>query len=237
MNSTLPYLLTLLQNYGYVVLWIVIFISAAGLPLPVSLMLLASGAFAALGDFNLVILAAVAISAFVAGDNLGYLIGRRWGSRVLIWLETSGRVRFIKPKTLARSRAYFNRLGGWAIFFSRFLVPALGGAINLLAGAEFYPYRRFIIYDITGETIAALLSLVLGFVFGASWDAVGDILGSFSFFILAFLIVILLGYQTIRLLRSLHKSEEAKKRLIAEKPVEIPVVLPGASSPDTTHSP
>lgn len=236
MNSTLPYLLTLLQDYGYIVLWIVVFISAAGLPLPVSLLLLAAGAFAAMGDFNIAILTAVAISAFVAGDNFGYLIGRRWGSRVLIWLETSGKVRFIKPKTLARSRAYFNRLGGWAIFFSRFLVPALGGAINLLAGAEFYPYQRFVVYDISGETIAALLSLVLGYVFGASWDAVGDILGSFSFFILAFLIVLLLGYQTIRLLRSLRRSEKAGQRPVPEKPVEIPAILPGASSSDTTHS-
>lgn len=236
MNSTLPYLLTLLQDYGYVVLWVVVFISAAGLPLPVSLLLLAAGAFAAQGDFNLVSLAAVAISAFVAGDNFGYLIGRRWGSRVLIWLETSGKVRFIKPKTIARSRAYFHRLGGWAVFLSRFLVPALGGAINLLAGAEFYPYQRFLVYDISGETIAALLSLVLGYIFGASWDAVGDILGSFSFFILASLIVLLLGYQTIRLLRSLRKPEEARQGPVSEKSVEIPIVLPGASSPDTTHS-
>jgi membrane-associated protein len=236
MNNTLPYLLTLLQEYGYIVLWIVIFISAAGFPLPVSLLLLAAGAFAALGDFNIVILAAVAISAFVAGDNFGYLLGRRWGSRVLIWLETSGKIRIIKPKTLIRSRAYFHRLGGLAIFFSRFLVPALGGVINLLAGAELYPYRRFLVYDVSGETIAALLSLVLGYIFGASWDAVGDILGSFSFFILAFLIVLFLGYQTFRLLHSIRGSEKAKQRSVPEKPVELPIILPGAAGSDPKQS-
>ena len=237
MSNLLPYLLTLIQEYGYPILWLSIFIGAIGIPLPNSLVLLAAGAFAALGEFNFALLAVVAISAFVAGDNTSYWIGRRWGSKVLHWMER----RLIKPQTLERSRVYFERLGGWAIFSSRFLVSALGGAINLLAGAEMYPYKRFVLYDIAGETLGALLPLTLGYIFGASWDAVGDLLGSFSFFILALLVALVLGYQTLRLFRRMRRTALAKRaahqqKPVYEKPLDVSAVLPGLSTPDKPQS-
>ncbi len=209
MSGLLPYLLIWLQQYGYPILWLAVFISAVGIPLPTSLVLLAAGAFAALGDFNLAILIPISITAFVAGDNLGYLLGRRWGSRLLDWLEKSGKLRIIKPSTIVRSRLYFHRLGAWAIFFSRFLVSALGGVINILAGAERYPYRRFVLYDAAGEALGAALPLVLGYVFGASWDAVGDVLGSFSLLLLAALLTLWLTLQTFKLFKHMHKTGEA----------------------------
>lgn len=237
MNNLLPYLLTLLQEYGYPILWLSVFIGAVGIPLPNTLVLLAVGAFAALGNFQFILLFVVALSAFVAGDNVSYWLGRRWGSRVLRWMEG----RLIRAQTLERSRVYFDRLGGWAIFSSRFLVSALGGAINLLAGAQLYPYRRFLAYDIAGEAAGTVLLLTLGYVFGASWDAVGDVLGSFSFFIVALLVALVLGYQTLRLFRRMRTIARTRKALkqsepIYEKPLDVSAVLPGLSSPEAPPS-
>lgn len=209
MNTLLPYLLTLLQDYGYPLLWLSVFIGALGIPLPNTLILLAAGAFGALGDFNFLALFVVALTAFVIGDSCSYWIGRRWGSRVLERLERSGRL--IKSQNVIRSRLYFNRLGGWAIFFSRFFVSALGGAINVLAGAELYPYRRFLVYDIGGEAFGAFLPLSLGYIFGANWTTVGDILGSFSFFLLALLVVLVLGFQAVQLFHRMRRVGQVNR--------------------------
>jgi membrane-associated protein len=225
MSVFLTALLNIMQSYGYPALWVSIFIAAVGLPLPIALVLLAAGAFAALGDFNLVLLTLISISASVAGDNLGYAIGRLWGSRGADWLEHSklGK-RFLKPDSVARSRLYFKKRGGWAIFFSRFLVAALGGVVNLLAGTELYPYRYFLFFDIAGEALGALIPLLLGFAFGATWEAVGDILGTFSLLILGLLIVI---YLFIRLLRYWHGVQKARataayKASTMEAPLQSP---------------
>ncbi len=236
MSSMLPYLLTWLQQYGYPILWLAVFVSAVGIPLPTSLVLLAVGAFAALGDvdFNLFILIPVAISAFVAGDNVGYLLGRLWGSKLLDWLETSGKLRIIKPRTIRLSRVYFNRLGGWAIFFSRFLISALGGTINILAGAERYPYRRFVVYDALGETVGAALPILLGYIFGASWDAVGDVLGSFSLLLVATLIFLWLAFQVFNIVKHLRKPAEVVADSLAEEVVGLPPTPSLLPSPDTT---
>jgi membrane-associated protein len=139
---------------------------------------------------------------------VGYLIGRRWGSKALNWVEDSKRWnRLIPAGTIWRSRNYFQKRGWWAIFLSRFLFSALGGVINLLSGSELYPYRYFLLSDISGEALGALIPLLLGYIFGASWEAVGAVLGYSSFLILGVLIVILL---VIRLLRSAQSLEQVK---------------------------
>ena len=61
----------LLAGYGVAIVFIVTFLSCFALPIPSSLLMLASGGFAATGDLSLM---AVGLSAFggaVLGDNSG----------------------------------------------------------------------------------------------------------------------------------------------------------------------
>ncbi len=185
--------------------------AAVGIPIPITLLLLAAGAFAALGDFNVALLFIISFSALVCGDNAGYWIGRIWGSKVLNWVERSKRWnQLIPPKRIVQSRQYFQRRGGWAIFLSRFLFfSALGGVINLLSGSEFYPYPYFLLFDTSGEVLGAIIPLMLGYIFGASWEAVGDVLGYSSFLLLSLLVVILLVMRLIKNARTLKQVNTA----------------------------
>jgi membrane-associated protein len=210
LNAFLPVLITWLQQYSYLALWLCVFVAAIGTPLPVSFMLLAAGAFAALGDFNIVLLAIIAVSAAVAGDNVGYLIGLRGGARLFTWLSRQRRFQVISPRTIERSRAFFSRRGGWAIFLSRCIFTALGGVINLLAGAELYPYRRFLIYDIAGEAPGMLIPLALGYIFESSWEAVGNILAALSIFLTALAVAIYLAMLLIHMTRHMKESAAEK---------------------------
>ncbi len=54
MNSS--FFIDTLQQYGYLALWLIVFVASAGAPVSGSLALFASGAFASLGDFNVFIL-------------------------------------------------------------------------------------------------------------------------------------------------------------------------------------
>jgi membrane-associated protein len=226
-SSLLSLLLTFLQSYGYLALWITVFIAAIGIPIPITLLLLAAGAFAALGNFNFVLLFIISLSALICGDNTGYWIGRIWGSRVLNWIEHSKRWnRLIPPRRIAQSRQYFRLRGGWAIFLSRFLFSALGGIINLLSGSELYPYRYFLLLDSSGEALGAIIPLSLGFVFGASWEAVGDVLGYSSFLILSLLIVIVLVSRLIknaRILKQANATDFSQAEVPESNLEEVPI--------------
>ena len=211
------FFLDALQQYGYPALWLVVFTAAAGAPISGSFLLFAAGAFAAFGDFNIFILFLVALSAAVLGDNLGYFLGWRIGTPVLIWLERQKRFRFFSPRSLARSRAYFKRRTGWAVFITRFLIVVLGGPINFLAGAERYAYRKFLFWDISGQTLSVLISLGLGYVFAASWGEVENIFGAFSSFVLAFLVAMIIS---IWLTRKIQASKLSRTEAIGNEKLE-----------------
>lgn len=198
MITWFPGVLSWVYAYGYLAVWLILFIAAVGVPLPVDLVLLAAGAASAIGHFNLLLLAPVAISGSVCGDQLGYGLGRWWGRRLLIWLERSPRWRWLTARLITPAEAYFARRGGWAIFLSRFLVSSLGGEINLLAGADPFPYRRFLLADVAGETLGAVIPLSLGYVSGAKWKAVGNELGAASLGVLAVAILLILSVALVR---------------------------------------
>ena len=190
-----------LQQYGYPVLWLVVFFAAVGAPISGSLLLFAAGAFAALDDFNIFILFPVALSAAVLGDNLGYFIGRRVGVALVGWLEKQKRFRFITPQSMERGREYFRRRAGWTIFITRFLIVVLGGPVNIVAGLELYPYPNFLFWDVSGQILSVLLSLGLGFVFARSWEEVAAVFGSLSSLVLALLVVLFLFSMLMRRIR------------------------------------
>ena len=212
------FFLDALQQYGYPVLWLTVFVAAAGIPLSGTLLLFASGAFAALGDFNIIILFPIALSAAVMGDNLGYLIGRRVGVPLLHWFERQKRFRLITPETLEKSRVYFRRRAAWTVFITRFLLVALGGPINLVAGLEQYPYSRFLLWDICGQVLGALIPLGLGYIFAQSWEEVAGIFGAVSGLLLAFLVAIILVVVLVRNVRQKrHATQGVTTKLKQER--------------------
>lgn len=206
------FFLDALQQYGYPALWLVVFTAAVGAPISGSFLLFAAGAFAAFGDFNILILFPVALSAAVLGDNLGYFIGWKVGTPVLVWLERQKRFRFFSPKSIARGRHYFKRRTGWAVFITRFLIVVLGGPINFLAGTEHYSHRKFLLWDISGQMLSVTISLGLGYIFAASWGEAENIFGAFSGLVLAFLVAIVISVWLIRKVQAnkLAESVEAK---------------------------
>lgn len=202
-----------LQQYGYPVLWLVVFAAATGAPISGSLLLFAAGAFATLGDFNLFILLPVALSAAVLGDNLGYFIGRRVGVALVDWLARRKRFRFITPEAVERGREYFRRRAGWTIFITRFLIVVLGGPVNIVAGLELYPYPNFLFWDISGQILSVMMSLGLGFIFARSWEEVAAISGSLSSLVLAALVALFI---LSRLLRRLRQRKLARRAHVVQ---------------------
>ena len=59
-------------DYGVPLLFVVTLLSCLALPVPSSLLMLASGGFAASGDMSLIVAGLAAFTGAVIGDNLGY---------------------------------------------------------------------------------------------------------------------------------------------------------------------
>jgi membrane-associated protein len=169
MGGVLNPLLTLLLVYGYPVVGGVELASSAGVPLPMTAILLASGSLAALGDLNLPLLCLVTVIASITGDCIDYTLGRRLGTPLLEALE---RRSIVSKSATERARRQMQRWSGASVFLSRWLFTPLSSLVSLLAGTSAYPLRRFLLADVAGNVIGAVLYLGAGYLVGANWVTV-----------------------------------------------------------------
>jgi len=191
-------LLAALLLYGMPALFGVALIASVGAPLPAGLMLIAAGSFVEQGDMELWHVGIVAISAAVLGDQIGYGLAR-WGGRRLvarISRKIGGKATIKKTETFAK------RWGGPSIFFSRWLVTPLGPWLNVTSGIAYYPWPRFILWDVLGQVLWVGLHVMLGYVFSDHIEDVGHVLGDIEWVLLGFIIAVILGWKIIRYLYS-----------------------------------
>ena len=180
--------LELVANYGVPVLFAVTFLSCLALPVPSSLLMLASGSFAATGDLSLAAVMAAAWSGAVLGDNVGYVIAKKIGDVVEAWLSTRPR----RLATFNRARAFMEQRGGPAVFFSRWLVAPLGPYVNYVAGMTDMRWLRFALWGAAGEVVWVTLYVGIGYVLSDQITQVASLLSDFSGFLAALVVAYVL---------------------------------------------
>jgi len=139
-------MLALPAQFGYSALFGVVFAESAGLPVPGETALLAAGVMAGAGHLALPVVIAIAVAAAIAGDNLGYAIGRRGGRRLLL---RPGPFAAWRHRALHRAERFFGRYGQAAVLLARW-VPVARYMTPLTAGAAAMPWRRFLAFNAIG---------------------------------------------------------------------------------------
>jgi membrane-associated protein len=199
-------ILAALSQYGSPALFVVVLVSAVGLPLPVTLLLIVTGSLVSQGVMELWWTIALASVGSVIGDQIGYAIGR-WGGTALV--ERFSRVLGGKER-MAQVEAKARHWGGPGIFFSRWLVGPLGPWVNFASGIAEYPWWRFLVWDVMGEALGAVIYIVLGFMFSDRVLALDAVLGDFTWAIVALLAAVIIGWRLWAYMRSRAKERKGK---------------------------
>ncbi len=158
------WLLALVPTYGPWLLFCATFLSCIALPIPASVLMLAAGGFIAAGDLVLVSTAGAALVGAVLGDQAGYAAGRFGGARLL---QRAGG----QSGLLARASDMLARRGGLAVYFTRWLLSALGPYVNLAGGAAGLAWPRFTLWSVAGEGTWVALYVGLGYTFAGNLEA------------------------------------------------------------------
>src|SRR4051794_22471779 len=99
--------------------------------------------------------------AAVAGDQFGYLFGRRFGPSLFRRPDS----RLFRQQNLTRAQGFFRRYGARSIVLARF-VPIVRTFTPIVAGASRMQYRTFLIYNVIGGTLWACGVTILGYFLG-----------------------------------------------------------------------
>src|SRR4051794_5179246 len=175
---------SLVHDYGLFILFLLVAMESAGIPLPGETALVAAGVLASQGDMSIVAVIAVAAVAAIAGDNVGYWAGRL-GGRAL--LERWSFLERHASRVLPWSERFFERHGGKTIFLARF-IAVLRVTAAWLAGISKMHWWLFFLWNAAGGIVWAvtvgLVAYYAGHAAAAAISRYGFITGAAIVFLL-----------------------------------------------------
>jgi len=160
------YLGEIIANYGalsYAILFIIIFAETGFVftPfLPGDSLLFASGAFSAIGSFNIVFLLPLLWAAAFLGDTANYWIGHFFGQKLIDNPKIP-----INQEHIDKTQKFYDKHGGKTIFIARF-VPVIRTFAPFVAGIGRMNYKKFVSFNAAGGLAWVFGFTLLGYFFG-----------------------------------------------------------------------
>jgi membrane-associated protein len=153
------------QGWTYLILFVIIFAETGFVItpfLPGDSLLFAAGALIASGNSGLEIyfLGLILIVAAFAGNSLNYALGNYFGPKVF-----KPENKILKLDYYLQTKAFFDKHGGKAVIFSRFM-PIIRTIAPFVAGVGRMPFLRYSLYNIIGGASWIILFLFAGYQLG-----------------------------------------------------------------------
>jgi len=162
------HLAAILAHYGaltYAILFLIIFCETGLVVMPLlpgDSLLFAVGALgASTGQLDVYLLIALLICAALAGDNLNYVVGKFFGTKI----KSREKIGFFKREYIDQTEAYYDKYGGRTVIIARF-IPIIRTIAPFVAGAGNMHYPRYLLFCITGAILWVGGLITLGYQFG-----------------------------------------------------------------------
>ncbi len=191
----------LVHHYGLIALFLIVMLESGGVPLPGETALVTAGVFASRGELDIIEVIAVAATAAILGDNVGYWAGRTGGRKLL---ERSKLLSRWTEGVLPWAEGFFHRHGAKTIFIGRFF-SVLRVTVAWMAGISRMPWLKFLAWNAAGGICwAALVGLVAYYLGQAAADAISryGLIGGLVLVVLAALALVGFHFWKKRLLRA-----------------------------------
>ncbi len=162
----------LLLDYGLVILFLLVAVESAGVPLPGETALIAAAILARPEHHGPALLWVIVVAAAgaIVGDNVGYWLGRLGGRRLLARWQVTARY---AERTLPPAERFFRRHGAKTVFVGRF-VALLRVTSAWLAGISRMHWWQFFAWNAAGGIVwATAIALTAYWAGKAVADAIG----------------------------------------------------------------
>jgi membrane protein DedA with SNARE-associated domain len=163
---------------------------SACIPIPSEATMLFAGFNVSEGRYTLFEAVLVGSLANLVGSWIAYAVG--YYGRVEL-LEKHGRWLHIKPSHIEVTERWFERYGGWAVFFSR-MIPIVRTFISLPAGVARMPFWKFSALTLAGCVPWVLALTLIGKSVGANWDQWKDHLHYVDYAVAALIVLAILYF-------------------------------------------
>jgi len=195
----------LLDDYGYLALGGFIFVEDFGVPAPGESILIAASVYAGAGRLNIVAVGVIAVLAAVAGDNIGYAIGRYGGHALVVRF---GKYVLLTRERLDKGERFFRRYGGQIVVVARF-IEGLRQLNGIIAGTAEMPWPRFLVFNTVGATLWVGVWSTVGYLAGNNITSIFATVTRYSLYLLIALGVLVAAWITRTVLRRRRRAADA----------------------------
>jgi len=166
----------LLESYGATLIFLNVLAEQVGLPVPAMPTMMVGGALVAEGRLSLTGLLAATLTACVLGNAVLYVVGWRYGWRVMRLLCSIS----LSPDSCVQQTSFhFERWGGWTLVLGKF-IPGIGTVAAPLAGVMHMDWGRFLLLSTIGSVFWVAVSVGVGGLFHEQIQEVLDLMGRFG---------------------------------------------------------
>jgi membrane protein DedA with SNARE-associated domain len=201
--------ITISSSLGYL-LPALVGLESMGIPSPGETALVLACVMASQGKLQIELVIAIAATAAIVGDNIGYWIGRKAGRRVL----TSPRGPFHRRRIalIAYGDRFFARHGSRAVFLGRWMALVRVTAA-WMAGMNHMPFRTFFFWNALGGVTWALTVGLIAYYAGEAAVHVIERVGVGAAVVLGAAVVGLVVWVQLRERRELRAEQEREPTL------------------------
>ena len=208
----MDWIITLMDQFGYFGIALLIAVENIFPPIPSEVILPFGGFMTTYTSMNVwgVVLAATIGS--VIGAVVLYLIGRILNAERLERLLSgkAGRILRLKPDDVEKAQGWFEKRGGKAVFFCRF-IPIVRSLISIPAGMTGMNPGKFAAFTTAGTFLWNLVLVNLGVLAGASWEKIAAAVDTYAHIVLVIIIAVVAVAGILFYKKRLSKKAEAEK--------------------------
>lgn len=195
-------LLSIIEQIGYVALFLVLCLGLIGLPIPNEAVVMTGGALSAAGTLSPIPAYMMTFLGICSAMTFGYSIGRFSGAKLSNWFRSKKNI----AKFLDRSEELSEKHGGYALSISLCL-PFLRHVTPYVMGFNRMRFVRFMLFAYPSAFVWTLIYFILGSFVGDQVQDLSKLIAKYGEWILVILCAAAAGYILYRHLKSKNKSE------------------------------
>ena len=189
------FILMVMNQFGYIGVFLLIAIENIFPPIPSEVILLFGGFMTTYTRLNVVGMIIAATLGSLIGAIVLYYIGKIFNKERLKKIISGkiGKVLRLKAKDIDNADKWFDTKGNKTVFFCRF-VPIVRSLISIPAGMSEMEIPKFLMYTVLGSLIWNTVLIVVGSIVGENWTDILSIMDNYSHIVLILLVIIFVTF-------------------------------------------
>jgi membrane protein DedA with SNARE-associated domain len=187
-------IIELVNNYGYIIIFIALVLELIAFPLPGELMMTYCGFLVYQSKMNWIISIIVATAGVIFGITISYFMGTKLGEG---FFKKYGSYVHFGPEKLEKTSKWFISYGNKLLIVTYF-IPGVRHITGYFSGITEISYKKFALYSYIGALIWTSTFISLGKVLGPNWDNFHGYIKKYTIigsFIIALILIIIYYYK------------------------------------------